>query len=300
MKKVLGFDQYQTSAKRTDRTGSDDVDGQLVSVLGILGEAGDLATLFKKRLRDGDTFTVFPEQFSEELGDILWYVATLCTKLDLSLERIARQNLKKTMARWRTHGGPKKRPRHRDRSFPAKERLPRTFTVEFRESKRRTGPRLTLLHNGKQCGDHLTDNSHYEDGYRYHDIFHLAYAAVLGWSPVTRKILKCKRRSDHRTDEIEDGGRARVIEEGISALVFQYAEKHKFLDGVGRVDSDLLSLITRLTANLEVSDASTGEWEAAILSGFSAFRLLSRHKGGLVTADLDERTLVFKNISGTK
>jgi NTP pyrophosphatase (non-canonical NTP hydrolase) len=136
MKKVLGFDKYQTSAKRTDRTGSDDVEGQLVSVLGILGEAGDLATLFKKKLRDGDTFTVFPEQFSEELGDILWYVSTLCTKLDLSLERIARQNLKKTLARWRTYGGPKKRPRHRDKSFPAKERLPRKLPVEFRESKR--------------------------------------------------------------------------------------------------------------------------------------------------------------------
>jgi len=299
-KRTLGLSQYQKSARRTDQTGSDHVEGQLVSVLGILGEAGDLATIFKKRLRDGDNYTVFPEQFSEELGDILWYLATLCSKLDLSLEQVARQNLKKTTARWRTHGHPAARCRFRDQAFPPKERLPRNFTVEFRESRKRDGPRLTLYYKGKQCGNHLTDNAYYEDGYRYHDIFHLAYAAVLGWSPVTRTILKCKRRSNAKTDEIEDGGRARVIEESISALVFQYAEKHNLLDGVGHVDSDLLSLLTRLSGNLEVSDASTGEWETAILLGYSMFRLLNRHKGGVVTADLEGRTLTFQTAKRSK
>lgn len=290
----LSFSRYQARARRTDQTGNDQVEGQLVSVLGILGEAGDLATIFKKRLRDGDNYTIFPEQFSEELGDILWYLATLCSKLDLSLERVARENLRKTKARWRAQGNSTVSPRFRDESFPKKEQLPRQFTIEFRETKRRGGSaRLTLFTKGRQCGNQLSDNAHYEDGYRYHDIFHLAYAAVLGWSPVTRTILKCKRRSNKAIDEIEDGGRARVIEESISALVFQYAEKHNFLDGVGHVDSDLLSLLTRLSANLEVSDASTGEWETAILLGYKMFRLLDRHNGGIISGDLDTRDLTF-------
>lgn len=56
--------------------------------------------------------------------------------------------------------------------------------------------------------------------YRFHDAFHLAHAAVLGWSPVTRFLLSRKRKCDLRTGEGEDGGRAIAIEKGISALAF--------------------------------------------------------------------------------
>jgi hypothetical protein len=65
------------------------------------------------------------------------------------------------------------------------------------------------------------------------------------------------------------------------------------LDGVGRVDSDMLMLLGRLTAGLEVRGASSGEWEKAVLEGYKAFRLLERHGGGSVTADLDNRELSF-------
>lgn len=290
----LSLAEYQTEAVKTDYTGSDPQDGILVSVLGIVGEAGDLATLFKKKLRDGDSFTVYPEQCAEELGDILWYVATVCTKLGFSLEEVAAHNLSKTKARWEKFEASGDRRPFLDDSYPPHERIPRLFTIIFKETKRHGRTRVTLFRDGKQCGDPLTDNAYFEDGYRYHDIFHLAYAAVLGWSPVTRKILDCKRRSNPRTDEIEDGGRAAVIEEGISALVFQYAEKHNMLDGVGRIDSELLSLITRLTSGLEVQEASAGEWENAILLGYKSFRLLNRHRGGMVTVDLHERTLRFQ------
>lgn len=289
----LDFRAYQDAARGTDHTGDDPQDGLLVSVLGIVGEAGDLATLFKKRLRDGSSFTVYPEQCAEELGDVLWYIANLCTKLDLSLEDVARRNLKKTTARWATFAVREKRSALLDDTFPERERIPRLFTIDFVETKVSGKPRVSIFRDGKACGDVLTDNSHYDDGYRFHDVFHLAYAAVLGWSPVVRKLLGCKRRSKKRVDEIEDGGRAAVVEEGIAALAFQYAEKHNLLDGVGRIDSDLLSLIARLTAGLEVREASAAEWEEAILLGFKVFRLLNRHKGGRVTANLVSRTLEF-------
>lgn len=295
-KRKLCFKEYQAEAVKTDHTGSDPEDGILVSVLGIVGEAGDLATLFKKKLRDGDSFTVYPDQCAEELGDILWYVATVCTKLGFSLEEIAVSNLAKTKARWENFAvSGEKRP-FLDRGFPLSEQIPRDFTITFKESMKNGRPKITLFRDGKKCGDDLTDNAHFEDGYRYHDVFHLAYAAVLGWSPITRKILGCKRRSSQRIDEIEDGGRAGVIEEGISAVVFQYAEKHNFLDGVGRIDSELLSMIKRLTAGLEVSAVSAGEWEDAILQGYKVFRLLSRHGGGTVSVDLNEHTLRFQKL----
>lgn len=290
----FSFSEYQKRAAETDHTGINPEDGTLISVLGIVGESGDLATLFKKKLRDGDSFTVYPDQCAEELGDILWYVSTLCTKLGFSLEAIAKDNLKKTKSRWSDFTGSRDARPLLDENAAPSEQIPRRFTIQFSETQNQSGCKIFLSKNGKPCGNPLTDNAHFEDGYRYHDVFHLAYAAVLGWSPVTRKLLGCKRKSHASTDEIEDGGRATVIEEAISALVFQYAEHHNFLDGLGRVDSELLSLIKRLTSGLEVRIASAGDWERAIFEGYKVFRLLSRSHGGFVTIDLNDRTMRYQ------
>ena len=71
--------------------------------------------------------------------------------------------------------------------------------------------------------------------YRFHDVFHLAHAAKLGWSPVLRgKLLKRKqedspdrkRRSDEEVNEVEDGGRAVVTDEAVVAYVWGYAKRH--------------------------------------------------------------------------
>ena len=97
-----------------------------------------------------------------------------------------------------------------------------------------TGSPKVLLYgpDGVKLGDPLTDNAYDDDGYRFHDVFHLAYAAMLGWSPITRFFFKAKRESDPRVREVEDGGRATVIEEAISAFVFDYARNERFLEGV--------------------------------------------------------------------
>src|SRR2546425_1996035 len=51
----------------------------------------------------------------------------------------------------------------------------------------------------------IQDNAYDDDGYRFHDVFHFAHLAILGWSPVLRKLLKRKRRNDVLVDEVEDG-----------------------------------------------------------------------------------------------
>lgn len=181
---------------QTDQTGSDGSDGTLVAVLGLAGEAGDLATQFKKRLRDGAGYTLYPQACAEEIGDILWYASTLCSKLGLGFEEVARENLAKTKARWRA---PQPLPGQRalyDAREKTTEQIPRQFTIAFTETRRDGKTAVQLARSGKPCGAGLTDNAYFEDGYRYHDAFHLAYAAVLGWSPITRDLLACKRRSE--------------------------------------------------------------------------------------------------------
>ena len=78
-------------------------------------------------------------------------------------------------------------------------------------------------------GDRLTDNILEPDDYRFHDVFHYAYTAVLGWSPVMRALFKLKRKSQPKIDEAEDGARALLIEEGIATWIFGQAKKLEFL-----------------------------------------------------------------------
>ena len=120
----------------------------------------------------------------------------------------------------------------RRRRCPEGERLPRRFEVELVDVEGEDRQRVRVLINGKPFGAELTDNAYDPDGYRFHDVFHFAYAAVLGWSPITRALLRRKRKSRPLLDEVEDGGRAAVIEEGVAALAFDYARRHHMLDGV--------------------------------------------------------------------
>lgn len=143
------------------------------------------------------------------------------------------------------------------------------------------------------CGDRLTDASHVDDGYRFHDVFHFAYAVVLGWSPVTRKLLGRKRRSTPQVDLAEDGGRVIVIEEGIAAMAFTYATSHDYLRDVTRLDFPLLEVITSLAVPVEVGTRTAADGELAILTGFSAWRQLRESNGGTVILNADERTLTI-------
>ena len=85
--------------------------------------------------------------------------------------------------------------------------------------------------NGVFVGDPLTDNIRDPDGYRFHDVFHFAHAAILHWSPTFRALLKQKRKSNPKVDEAQDGGRAIVVEEGLTAWVFARAKELNYFEG---------------------------------------------------------------------
>ncbi len=292
----MEFRHYQDMAHQTEQKTQIVGSEAMVPILGLAGEVGELLNEYKKHLRDGAAHTRFPERVSEELGDVLWYVAETATKFGISLDDIAQQNLDKTRARWGASGerGVLQRPHGFDSGFPENERFPRKFVADFRQLTGKDNTlRIRVFVDGKQMGQDLTDNAYSPDGYRFHDVFHLACAAVLGWSPVTRRNLGIKRRSDPRIDEVEDGGRAIVTEEGVSALVFAYAADHKLLQGVRSVDYDLLKAIRVMTSKLEVTVCTTGEWEGAILLGYAVWQDVEKNQGGKVQLDLDQRTIKY-------
>ncbi len=199
---------YQDSVRKTDCLGEERPESLMVPLLGLAGEVGQFHSEYKKAIRDGDAVNLYRNRFAEELGDVLWYVANLATKLGFDLDEIAEQNLEKARDRWGQRLGLNKARPAFDEGYPENERLPRRLTVLIKTGVGPTGKPIGQAYvDGKALGDHLTDNAYVNDGYRYHDTFHFAFAAVLGWSPITRWFLNRKRKSRPEVDEVEDGAR---------------------------------------------------------------------------------------------
>jgi NTP pyrophosphatase (non-canonical NTP hydrolase) len=287
----MRLNEYQSAASKTHQKTAANVTEPVVPLLGLAGEAGELLSQYKKYLRDADAHLVAKDRIAEELGDLLWYLADTASVFGLTLEDIANANLAKINDRWGTPDST--RESYLDEEFPENERLPRTFEVQFVTTEEGDQISTVMLVHGEPLGTQLTDNSHKNDGYRFHDVFHLSCAASLGWSPVIRALMKRKRKSAPKIDEVEDGGRATAIEEGIAALVFSYAEAHNYMQGINSLDYELLRTIRSMTRNLEVSRRSTREWEKAILNCYAIWREIQKSGGGRVRCDMNQRRLLL-------
>lgn len=231
-------------------------------------------------------------QREEIFGCLFGRIALVSATYKLSLGTLAAENLQKIADRW-----PGVDPEYKKLAIKGEdhEQFEEEMAVTF--VQRKFGGKTIVVQQmrGLNIGDPLTDNSHRPDGYRFHDIFHLAYAVHLGWSPVIRALLKLKRKSDPRTDENEDGARAIIIEEGIATWIFNHAGRHRHYVDVdeGRLEYALLKQVRGMLAEFEVSELPLWQWERAILNGFEVFRQLLENKGGTVVANLRIHTLTF-------
>jgi MazG C-terminal domain len=152
--------------------------------------------------------------------------------------------------------------------------------------------------NGVFVGDPLTDNIIDLDGYRFHDVFHFAHAAVLHWSPTFRALIKHKRKSLPRVDEGQDGGRAIVVEEGVTAWVFSRAKLLRFFEGQTSVSFDLLKTVSQFVHGYEVESCPLKLWEDAILQGYEVFRLILANNGGVVIGSRPNRRIAYRSLQG--
>ncbi len=178
-----------------------------------------------------------------------------------------------------------------DAAFPAEERLPRSGRLRFVAGTDANGmvTNTTLL-DGRQIGGVLTDACSQADGYRFHDCLHLAFALILGWSPVTRALLRAKRRSSPVVDATEDGGRAIAVEEGVAALVFAHqAAESLFLSGGSLWSADAFTHLNPIvvetavimTSPFEVANRTPQQWAAAIVTGLRAMAAAATAGGDL-------------------
>jgi NTP pyrophosphatase (non-canonical NTP hydrolase) len=96
----MNFTDYQTKARGTAKY---PVIGHAViyPTLGLTNEAGEVAGKIKKIFRDknGVIGEAEIEALKSELGDVLWYLAQVCTELNISLDEVAEMNIEKLLDR---------------------------------------------------------------------------------------------------------------------------------------------------------------------------------------------------------
>lgn len=97
----MKFNEYQTAAARTAVYPRDDRELALCyTILGLGNEAGEVQGKMKKMLRGDHTdYNKFREEMIKELGDVLWYIASVATELEVSMDDIAKFNIAKLEAR---------------------------------------------------------------------------------------------------------------------------------------------------------------------------------------------------------
>jgi MazG C-terminal domain len=311
--------EYQSESVKTSEPKLIKPGDATAATFGLVQAIGSIGRIYKKLSYQKIDPQDHRELMTTELGDVLWYTAAVATAFGLDLEDIARKNLKLTRDRHAVGSDVAAFPSLTIESeCPATERFPRRLVFRFTERVEDGKPSTCLrlieaepnafphgpivdesgkprlgFRVGEQFGDCLTDNAHTEDGYRFHDAIHLGFLAILGWSPIIRRLLLLKRKYRADFDANEDGARAAYAEEGLSAILARLAEKRNSFATESDVDGDSLQVFRLATTGLEVNVLPAWLWKRAIVAGFNAMSQLVKNDGGYLIADLDQRTLEY-------
>lgn len=106
-KSNLTLNDYQDGCAVTVKYPDSDTGNQNAlnyTVLGLAGEAGEVADKWKKVLRGdfgtpGEMTPEIRDLMIKEVGDVLWYAARIATELGVSLADVAQGNLDKLASR---------------------------------------------------------------------------------------------------------------------------------------------------------------------------------------------------------
>ncbi|MXY06937.1 MAG: hypothetical protein F4Y55_14020 [Gammaproteobacteria bacterium] len=294
----MELDDYQTVAYLTART-----KGRLLLEVCLAVLSQLCAELFRVKMPEIELSlnqNIADRSVPDVLGEMAWHIAAMTSLYGRTLEEVAEANMKKVSKRFR-EGEP---TGLYDEGFPESERFPRQMEICFVSVSE---TRLQMYYDGKRLGDPLTDNAPEDDGYRYHDILHLAFVAKLGWSPVLRGLLGRKRKSDPKVDEAQDGARAKIIEEAVLNAIHAEGARQARLRASGEtsgpdrffatpseISFDLLRLVENFVRDLEVRDSNYWEWESAIHEGFNMFHKLRAERQGTIKLDLNKRSIDFR------
>lgn len=90
MHKEYTLNEYQSEAQSVRLESA----GPMYALFGLPGEVGEVCSLVAKSIRDGRKFT-YDSDMRKELGDVLWFVASIAADHGLTLEEVAMSNIEK-------------------------------------------------------------------------------------------------------------------------------------------------------------------------------------------------------------
>lgn len=281
----LTFGSLQANANKNGSNESVEFESALI---GLAGKVGLLLNDFHL-----GRITNSRDALSANLVEVFRAFISAANIADVDLAQVGQENIRKIESRWPQR---KEYPPLFDERFGSLERFPREFEIQIFEESINGKLYVIQQCHGLNIGSKLTDNRMEDDDYRFHDVFHLSYLAVLGWSPVLRALFKLKRKSISKVDEAQDGARAILIEEGLSTLIFHRAGKLNYFEGITSLDYSLLKLIPEFVSGFEVDVCPLWQWEKAILDGFTVFRRLQKARRGTIVVNLNNREISFKEL----
>ena len=94
----FSFEEYQKATQVAVQPHESEKDAVTHWTIGLTEEAGEVASLIKHRYYNNDRIS--DEKIAEELGDVLWYIASICNELDIDLTTVAQLNIGKLQHRY--------------------------------------------------------------------------------------------------------------------------------------------------------------------------------------------------------
>jgi NTP pyrophosphatase (non-canonical NTP hydrolase) len=94
---TMTVDEYQNLAARTMNKQLTRCDQVMHALHGMVGEIGEIHSLYQKVYQGHN---IDPDHLKKELGDLLWFIAEMCTAKGWPMEEIMKLNIDKLRARY--------------------------------------------------------------------------------------------------------------------------------------------------------------------------------------------------------
>ena len=96
----MDFNEYQEKAWKT-AIYPNKGNNLIYPVLGLGGETGEVLEKIKKIMRDekNQISEKKKEKLKKELGDVLWYLSSICKELNITLNDVVNKNISKLNSR---------------------------------------------------------------------------------------------------------------------------------------------------------------------------------------------------------
>ena len=88
---------YQSLSARTINKNLKNEENLMHALHGLAGEVGEIHSIFQKKYQG---HVVDREHLIKEMGDLLWFIAELCTAIGCDMESVMKTNIKKLKERY--------------------------------------------------------------------------------------------------------------------------------------------------------------------------------------------------------